>query len=79
MFRTAAGDRFGLGVVDIKSTEIETADKIARALETRRERARGRGIKYIHPDFGFWMLKRSIADGKIVRSSRAGTCITGAN
>jgi 5-methyltetrahydropteroyltriglutamate--homocysteine methyltransferase len=22
-------------------------------------------IKYIHPDCGFWMLKRSIADGKI--------------
>ena len=26
----------------------------------------GRGrVKYIHPDCGFWMLKRNIADGKI--------------
>jgi 5-methyltetrahydropteroyltriglutamate--homocysteine methyltransferase len=22
-------------------------------------------IRYIHPDCGFWMLKRNIADGKI--------------
>jgi 5-methyltetrahydropteroyltriglutamate--homocysteine methyltransferase len=22
-------------------------------------------VKYIHPDCGFWMLKRSIADAKI--------------
>jgi 5-methyltetrahydropteroyltriglutamate--homocysteine methyltransferase len=56
---------FGLGVVDIKSTVIETADQIACAIE-RAERALGPGrIKYIHPDCGFWMLKRNIADGKI--------------
>jgi 5-methyltetrahydropteroyltriglutamate--homocysteine methyltransferase len=55
----------GLGVVDIKSTEIESADDIARSLE-RAERVLGLGrIKYINPDCGFWMLKRSIADGKI--------------
>ena len=22
-------------------------------------------VRYVHPDCGFWMLKRSIADGKI--------------
>jgi 5-methyltetrahydropteroyltriglutamate--homocysteine methyltransferase len=55
----------GLGVVDVKSTEIETADAIARALE-RAEALLGAGrIRYIHPDCGLWMLKRSIADGKI--------------
>jgi len=55
----------GLGVVDIKSTEIETADQVARAIE-RAETVLVRGrIKYVHPDCGFWMLKRSIADGKI--------------
>jgi 5-methyltetrahydropteroyltriglutamate--homocysteine methyltransferase len=55
----------GLGVVDIKSTVIETADAIARALE-QAEKLLGPGrIKYINPDCGFWMLKRSIADGKI--------------
>lgn len=55
----------GLGVVDIKSTEIETADQIAKSIE-RAEHILGPGrIKYIHPDCGFWMLKRGIADGKI--------------
>lgn len=55
----------GLGVVDIKSTEIESADTIAAAIE-QAEKVLGAGrIKYINPDCGFWMLKRSIADGKI--------------
>ncbi|BBK30722.1 5-methyltetrahydropteroyltriglutamate--homocysteine methyltransferase [Stella humosa] len=56
---------FGLGVVDIKRTEVETADEIARRIE-RAEKLLGPGrVRYIHPDCGFWMLKRSIADGKI--------------
>lgn len=55
----------GLGVVDVKSTEIETADQIAKSIE-RAENILGPGrVKYIHPDCGFWMLKRGIADGKI--------------
>lgn len=55
----------GLGVVDIKRTDIESADEVARAIE-RAESVIGEGrIRYIHPDCGFWMLKRSIADGKI--------------
>lgn len=55
----------GLGVVDIKQTVIELADSIARAIE-RADDVLGRGrVKYIHPDCGFWMLKRGIADGKI--------------
>lgn len=56
---------FGLGVVDIKKTEIESPSDIARAIE-RAEKTLGSGkIKYIHPDCGFWMLKRNMADGKI--------------
>jgi 5-methyltetrahydropteroyltriglutamate--homocysteine methyltransferase len=56
---------FGLGVIDIKRTEIETADEIARAIE-RAEKTLGRGrVRYVHPDCGFWMLKRNMADGKI--------------
>jgi 5-methyltetrahydropteroyltriglutamate--homocysteine methyltransferase len=55
----------GLGVIDIKSTEVESADAVARSIE-RAEGVLGPGrIKYINPDCGFWMLKRSIADGKI--------------
>ncbi|MGE0722940.1 MAG: cobalamin-independent methionine synthase II family protein [Alphaproteobacteria bacterium] len=56
---------FGLGVVDIKRTEIESAEEIARAID-RAEKVLGPGrVRYVHPDCGFWMLKRSIADGKI--------------
>jgi 5-methyltetrahydropteroyltriglutamate--homocysteine methyltransferase len=56
---------FGLGVADIKRTEIESPSDIARAIE-RAEKVLGKGrVKYIHPDCGFWMLPRSVADGKI--------------
>ena len=56
---------FGLGVIDIKRTEVESPDEIARSIE-RAEKLLGRGrVRYVHPDCGFWMLKRNIADGKI--------------
>lgn len=55
----------GLGVVDIKRTEIESADTIARSIE-RADQVLGVGrVRWIHPDCGFWMLKRNMADGKI--------------
>jgi 5-methyltetrahydropteroyltriglutamate--homocysteine methyltransferase len=58
------GIGFGLGVVDIKRTEVESAEDIARAIE-RAEKVLGKDrIRYIHPDCGFWMLKRNMADGK---------------
>jgi 5-methyltetrahydropteroyltriglutamate--homocysteine methyltransferase len=56
---------FGLGVVDIKRTEIEKPQEIARAIE-RADKLLGRGrVRYVHPDCGFWMLPRNVADGKI--------------
>ncbi len=56
---------FGLGVVDIKANEVESADDVARAIE-RAEKVLGAGrVRYVHPDCGFWMLKRPIADAKI--------------
>ena len=55
----------GVGVVDIKVNHIETPDEIAGGLE-RAERALGPDrVTYAHPDCGFWMLKRSVADRKI--------------
>jgi 5-methyltetrahydropteroyltriglutamate--homocysteine methyltransferase len=55
----------GVGVVDIKVNHVETPDEIAGALE-RAERALGPDrVRYVHPDCGFWMLKRSVADRKI--------------
>jgi 5-methyltetrahydropteroyltriglutamate--homocysteine methyltransferase len=55
----------GLGVVDIKSTEIESGDVVARAIDRAAKMLGPERVRYIHPDCGFWMLKRSIADGKI--------------
>ncbi len=55
----------GLGVVDIKRTEVESAESIARSIEHADEVLGEGRVRYIHPDCGFWMLKRSIADGKI--------------
>ena len=46
-------------------SEIETADQIARSIERAESVLGAERIKYIHPDCGFWMLKRNIADGKI--------------
>ena len=55
----------GVGVIDIKVNHVETPEEVARALE-RTERALGAGrVRYAHPDCGFWMLKRSVADRKI--------------
>lgn len=55
----------GLGVVDIKVNQVETPEEIARAIE-RAEKVLGAGrVRYVHPDCGFWMLKRSVADRKI--------------
>jgi 5-methyltetrahydropteroyltriglutamate--homocysteine methyltransferase len=55
----------GLGVVDIKRTEVESADDIARKIERAEQVLGAGGVSYIHPDCGFWMLERSIADAKI--------------
>lgn len=57
--------RIGIGVVDVKVNHIETADEIARRIEAA-ERVLGPGrVGWIHPDCGFWMLKRSVTDRKI--------------
>jgi 5-methyltetrahydropteroyltriglutamate--homocysteine methyltransferase len=55
---------FGLGVIDVKSTVIETAEEVARSIERAAKALGPDRIRYIHPDCGFWMLKRNIADGK---------------
>lgn len=55
----------GLGVVDIKVNQVESADGIASAIE-KAEKILGEGrVRYINPDCGFWMLPRNVADGKI--------------
>jgi 5-methyltetrahydropteroyltriglutamate--homocysteine methyltransferase len=55
----------GIGVIDVKVNHIETPDEVARRLEVA-EQALGPGrVGWAHPDCGFWMLKRSVADRKM--------------
>lgn len=55
----------GVGVIDIKVNHIETPDEVAGRIE-RAERLLGPDrIRWVHPDCGFWMLQRSIADRKM--------------
>ena len=55
----------GLGVVDIKDNEVESPDLIAERIELVAGILGPERIHYIHPDCGFWMLQRSVADRKM--------------
>ena len=55
----------GIGVIDVKVNAVETPDEVAGRIE-RAGKILGPGrIGWVHPDCGFWMLKRSVADRKI--------------
>lgn len=55
----------GIGVVDVKVNHIETADQVAKRIE-KAEKTLGEGrVRWVHPDCGFWMLKRPVADRKM--------------
>ncbi len=55
----------GLGVIDVKVNHVETPSEVAARIE-RIEKALGPGrLGWVHPDCGFWMLKRSVADRKM--------------
>jgi 5-methyltetrahydropteroyltriglutamate--homocysteine methyltransferase len=55
----------GIGVVDIKDNETETPDAIARRIEHAVQVLGRERIRWVHPDCGFWMLQRSVADRKM--------------
>lgn len=55
----------GLGVMDIKDLEIETPEQVARRIETAVRVLGADRIAWVHPDCGFWMLPRNVADGKM--------------
>jgi 5-methyltetrahydropteroyltriglutamate--homocysteine methyltransferase len=55
----------GLGVIDIKDNEIETPELVARRIERAVSVLGSERVKWVHPDCGFWMLPRSVADGKM--------------
>ncbi len=55
----------GIGVVDIKDNVIEPADLIASRIENAVRVLGEERVQWIHPDCGFWMLPRNVADGKM--------------
>lgn len=56
----------GVGVIDIKDNEVEPADEVARRIEHAVRVLGAKRVKWVHPDCGFWMLPRSVADRKMV-------------
>ena len=57
--------KLGIGVVDIKDNEVEPTDVIASRIENAVAILGIERIKWVHPDCGFWMLARSVADRKM--------------
>jgi 5-methyltetrahydropteroyltriglutamate--homocysteine methyltransferase len=57
--------KIGIGVVDVKVNHIETADEVARRIEAAEKALGANRVGWVHPDCGFWMLKRSVADRKM--------------
>jgi 5-methyltetrahydropteroyltriglutamate--homocysteine methyltransferase len=55
----------GLSVIDIKDNEIEPPDLVARRIENAASCLGAERIHFVHPDCGFWMLQRNVADGKM--------------
>jgi 5-methyltetrahydropteroyltriglutamate--homocysteine methyltransferase len=59
------GIALGIGVVDIKDNEIESADEIARRIGHTVKILGEPRVRWVHPDCGFWMLPRPVADRKM--------------
>jgi len=52
-------------VIDVKVNTVETPEEVARRIETATKMLQPGRIRWVHPDCGFWMNKRSIADRKM--------------
>ena len=55
----------GIGVIDIKDNEVESPTLVAARIEQAADTLGAERIHYVHPDCGFWMLPRSVADAKM--------------
>jgi 5-methyltetrahydropteroyltriglutamate--homocysteine methyltransferase len=55
----------GIGVIDIKDNEVESPIEVARRIEVAAGVLGVERIRFVHPDCGFWMLPRSVADAKM--------------
>jgi 5-methyltetrahydropteroyltriglutamate--homocysteine methyltransferase len=55
----------GIGVIDIKVNTVESPELVAKRIEMAAKQVGPERIKWVHPDCGFWMNKRSVADRKM--------------
>ena len=55
----------GLGVIDIKDNGVEQPDLIARRIDHAVKTLGPDRVVFVHPDCGFWMLPRTVADAKM--------------
>ena len=53
------------GLIDIKITEVENADRVARAIKHAAQLLGDGRRRYVHPNCGFSILKRWVAEAKI--------------
>jgi len=59
------GIALGVGVVDIKDNAVESAELIAGRIARAVDVLGADRVRWVHPDCGFWMLQRSVADAKM--------------
>ncbi len=57
--------KLGIGVIDIKDNGVESPDTVARRIDKAIKILGAERIKWVHPDCGFWMLPRTVADKKM--------------
>jgi 5-methyltetrahydropteroyltriglutamate--homocysteine methyltransferase len=55
----------GIGLIDIKDNEVESPELVASRIERVAKTLGAVRLRYVHPDCGFWMLQRSVADRKM--------------
>jgi 5-methyltetrahydropteroyltriglutamate--homocysteine methyltransferase len=68
----------GLGVVDVKVHAVESPETIARRIAAAVEILGPDRVRWVNPDCGFWMNRRSIADRKIAALVRGRDLFLGA-
>lgn len=55
----------GVGVIDVKDNEVEPAEEVARRIQRAVDVLGADRVQWVHPDCGFWMLHRTVADRKM--------------
>ena len=66
-FRSGLRDdiALGIGVIDVKKNTVESPETVAKHIEEAERRVGPDRIRWVHPDCGFWMNPRSVADRKM--------------